>query len=537
MIFSKKLFKYLASLLVVGVLISSCDNGLDGLNDNPNAPTDVPVELILPQTIENSMNRLYSMSGVNGYIGAIWAQSYAKVQYTDEDRYDFSGRITLINNLWQSYYATSLKDLNIIRQKAMDNNNPNAQAIAEILMAWNFHQMTDLWGDIPFSEALKGLEENPDERITNPAYDSQEDIYAGLLDMLESAANRIDPAGASPGGADLIFSGDMAKWEKLANSLRLRVYMRMSEVDESTASAGIANIINSGAPLLESHDDNAQLEYLQYPSNNPVNDFSRTREDHKISHTTLSWLDELNDPRMRIYAAPMRNQNPDGGATTEIYTASNGLNYQGVINGSQDNSIGLAQASTMGHYFVSPTSPGRIMTYNEVLFIRAEAAARGFTGEDAGSLYEDAVAESMRLYTQERMDPVLNAFPGDIAFNHQGFDASQFPEGITEQEITDYLSQPEVAWNTGQGWSDDNMEKLALQKWLALYSQGLETWSEWRRLGYPELDPGPLAVLPEVPRRIDYPTTEQSLNNANRQEALSRQGEDSFLTRIWWDVN
>jgi hypothetical protein len=238
---------------------------------------------------------------------------------------------------------------------------------------------------------------------------------------------------------------------------------------------------------------------------------------------------------MRIYAAPMRNQGAD--PTHEIYTASNGLNYQGVINGDEDNSVGLAQASTMGHYFLSPASPGRIMTYNEVLFIRAEAAARGFTAESAEALYYDAIAESMRLYASGRIDPVLGSFPGDVAFNHQGFNEAEFPEGITEQEITDYLAQPEIAWNAGEGWSDENRELLSLQKWLALYSQGLETWSEWKRLCYPELTPGPLAVLAEVPRRISYPATEQSLNSASRQEAVARQGDDNFLTRMWWDVN
>jgi hypothetical protein len=535
MITCKKGFKYIAALIVTGVIFISCDAGLDGLNDNPNAPTDVPIELILPQAIEISMNRLYNMGGVNGYIGAIWAQSYAKVQYTDEDRYDFSGRITLINNLWQSYYATSLKDLNVIRQKAITDGNVNAQAIAEILIAWNYQQITDLWGDVPFSEALKGLEENPEDRITTPRYDTQQDIYNGLLDMLEAAANRIDPGAGSVGSADLIFGGDMAKWEKLANSLRLRIYLRMSHASEGAASSGIAGIINSGAPIMTSHDDNAELEYLPFPSNNPVNDFARTREDHKVSHTTLSWLNQLNDPRMRIYAAPMRNQDAD--PTHEIYTASNGLRYQGVINGDEDNSVGLAQASTMGHYFLSPTSPGRIMTYNEVLFIRAEAAARGFTGEDAEELYHDAIRASMNLYTQERLDPVLNSFPGDVAFNHQGFNASQFPEGISQAEIDAYLAQADVAWVSGGGWSDANRERLSLQKWLALYSQGLETWSEWRRFGYPELTPGPLAVLDQVPRRIQYPTTEQSLNNTNRQEAVSRQGTDNYVTRIWWDVN
>jgi hypothetical protein len=537
MMFKSKLYRLIVALLCVlctGVVTISCESGLDGLNDNPNAPTDVPSELILPQSQQRSVDRLYSMSGLNGYIGAIWAQSYAKIQYTEEDRYDFSGRISLINDLWESFYSTSLKDLYAIRDKASESGNSNQEAVAEIMIAWNYQVITDLWGDVPFSEAVQGLTDNAENRIINPAYDQQSDIYSGLLTMLEEAAGKIDVSSSPYGSEDLIYGGDMAKWQKFANSLRLRILMRMSQIDESAASSGINSILTSGAPIFESHADNAQLAYLPYPNNNPVNDFSRTREDHKISHTTLTWLDQLNDPRMRVYAVPMRNQ--DAEPTTAIYTDERGFNYQGVINGAGNNSIDLPSASTMGHYFLSPTSPGRIMTYNEVLFIRAEAAARGWTSEDARSLYNQAVSESMRLYTQDQLDPVLGSFPGDAAFNHQGFIASEFPSGITEQEITDYLVQADVAWNTGEGWSEANKQKLAVQKWLGLYSQGLETWYEWRRLGYPELEPGPEAVLDEVPKRLSYPAIEQSLNNSNRMQAVERQGDDNFLTRVWWDV-
>lgn len=536
MIVKNKVFQFLAALLCVGVVVSACESSLEGLNDNPNAPTDVPTDLILPQTQERAVNRLYSMSGLNGYIGAIWAQSYAKIQYTEEDRYDFSGRVSLINDLWESFYSTSLKDLYALRDKAEAASEPNEQAIAEIMIAWNYQMMTDLWGSIPYTEAVKGLAENSDERIINPKYDPQSEIYAGILNTLEQAANRIDVNASPFGSEDLIYGGDMMKWKKFANSLRLRALMRMSQVDPATASAGISEIISSGAPIMESHSDNAVLEYMAYPNNNPVNDFARTRVDHKISHTALSWLAQLDDPRMRIYAVPMQNQDPET-VVTEIYTDDRGYKYQGVINGDEDNSIQLTNASTMGHYFMAPSSPGRIMTYNEVLFIRAEAAARGWTSENAEALYEEAIAESMRLYTQGRLDEVLSGFAGGVAFNHQGFTTEEYPSGITEEEINNYLSQPEVQWNTGEGWSEANKRKLAVQKWLALYSQGLETWFEWRRLGYPELEPGPEAVLDEVPKRLTYPAIEQSLNNSNRLEAIERQGEDNFLTRVWWDTN
>lgn len=446
-----KKFNYTAVLLIIGVLFVSCETGLEGLNENPNAPSEVPVELILPQAIENSINRLYSMSGLNGYVGAIWAQSYAKIQYTDEDRYDFSGRVSLINNIWESFYSTTLKDLYAIRDQAIVSEDPNSQAVAEILIAWNFQQLTDIWGDIPFSEAIQGLTDNPEERIISPAYDPQSDVYSGILTLLEDAVNRIDVGGSAPGQADLLYNGDMMMWQRFANSLRLRVLLRMSEVNEAEASAGVSEIIDNGLPIFENHDHNAQLNYLPYPNNNPVNEFARTREDHKISNTALTWLAELDDPRIRIYAVPMRSQNAE--PTTEVYTDSRGYNYQGIINASQDNSIPLGEASTMGHFFMAPTSPGRIITYNEVLFIRAEAAARGWTADDAETLYTEAVEASLNLYNSDRIDPVLSAFPGDAAFNHQGFNAEELPEGITDQEIADYLAQPEVQWNAGEGWS------------------------------------------------------------------------------------
>lgn len=512
---------YISGALILLLLIglTACDSGFEEMNQNPNAPTEneeVPASLILPRAIQTSMDRLYSMSGLNGYVGAVWAQSYAKIQYVDEDRYDFSGRVSLVNNIWESFYSRSLEDLNQIRIAAADEDRPNEEAIATILMAWNFHQLTDIWGDVPYSEALQGVED------TSPAYDTQEDVYNGLLQDLTDAVDMIDVSSSPFGGEDLIYGGDMERWLKLANSLKLRMAMRLSEVDEGTAESVIQDVYDDGRHFT-SHDDNAQVDYLSYPDNNPVNDFSREREDHKVSKTTVDKLQELDDPRLRIYAVPVRSED----------LREEGVTYQGVQNGDENNSLPLGEASTMGAYFLAPESPGRIMTYDEVLFVLAEAAARGWLPDaNAEDLYYDAIRANMELYTQEELDRVLVSFPGDQAFNHQGLDASEFPEGITDEEIEAYLEQEEVQWDEGN-WR----ELIGEQKWIALYSQGLETWIEWRRLGYPELEPGPTAVLDDVPRRLAYPVLEQSLNQSNRDEAVSRlNGDDTMLTPVWWDA-
>lgn len=520
---------------VVALLFAGCDTGFDAMNENPNASTEAPIENVMPRAQKTSVDRLYSMSGLNGYVGAIWVQHYAKIQYVDEDKYDFSGRISLVNSIWQGFYSRSLEDLNqIIRINAESGvPNDNIEAMARILKAWNFHVLTDVWGDVPYTEALQGMAE---EQIFLPKFDTQESIYLALLTELENAANLIDVDGTAIGGSDLIYGSDMGKWQKFANSLRLRIAMRLSEVAPNVAEKEISDIVTSGVPIFEDNTDIAALKYQSYPYNNPVNEFSRTRVDHKISRTSLNWLNDLNDPRLRIYAAPVENEDSvavsAGGAIEYM-----GHIYQGVRNGDKDNSLPLGEASTMGPYFVAPSSPGVIMTYSEVEFILAEAAARGWITSDAETHYNAAIRASMEMYSQDNLDAVLSGFPGDLAFSHQNYDAAEFPAGITDAEITGYLNQTEVQFNNA-GTLEDQLEQIALQKWLALYGQGLEAWFEWRRFDYPVLTPGPEAVLDDVPVRLAYPVQEKSLNEANVNEAISRlSGTDNMLTPVWWDVD
>jgi hypothetical protein len=508
----------LSLLLAVAVLLiglPACDAGFEELNQNPNAPENVPPAFVLPRAQQTTADRLYSMSGMNGYIGGIWAQGIAKIQYTDEDRYDFSGRVALVNNLWTSFYAVTLEDLRQVAMMGEERGDPNITAIAEIMMAYNFQQITDLWGDVPYEEALLAAEE------ALPSYTPQAQIYAGLIRDLDRAIGMVT-AGTPFGSADLVYQGNMDRWVRFANSLKLRIAMRMSETNEAAARSAIQAVLQDGR-YFQSHADNAEFRYLQFPDNNPVHNFARTREDHKVSLTMITHLQELDDPRLRIYATPVRDE--------DLRDA--GIMYQGVVNADVNNSLPLGEVSTMGHYFLAPESPARFMTYDEVLFILAEAAARGWIAADAEALYYDAIRAAMNLYSQDRIGPVLAGFAaGDQAFRHQGLRADETPSGIASAEIDAYLQQPEVQWNAAQ-WR----QKIGLQKWLALYSEGFEQWTEWRRLGYPHLEPGPLAVLDEVPRRVPYPVIEQSLNRPNYQEAVSRQGADNMLTRVWWDPN
>ena len=537
---SLKLLKAGAIGLMLIVGLASCEGSLTSYNENPNAPKDAPAKLILPNTITSSMNRQYSMSGLNGYVGGIWVQQYAKIQYVDEGRYDLSGRIGMVDGFWEDFYSETLSDLKRIKDQASaGTGNPdkdaNTIAIANVLMAWNLHMMTDLWGPIPATEALKGAE---DEAVISPAYDSQQSVYNTIIQLLDEATSTMVPSNTPFGSEDLIYNGDMTKWQKLANSLKLRAYMRLSDVDESTASSGIQQVFNNGN-YFTSNADNAKLSYQADPYNNPVNNFFQTREDHKISSKMITELKNLDDPRLHFYAMPieadsawqyLENDHPDGRYPDSVYVS--------VINGDENNSLPLNEASNIGHYFMAPKSPGFVMTYSEVEFILAEAALRGWieTPVDAASHYNAGIRASMEMYNQSKMDAALDGFAGDQAFTKQSVHTEEYPAGMTESEITSYLTGPGAF--PAAGTMQERMDAIALQKWIGMYGQGLQSWYEWRRLDYPTLTPGPTAVLNEVPKRVFFPFAEQSVNGQNYNDAVGMlDGPDNMTTKVWWDVN
>lgn len=525
--------------LFMAIGLAGCEGSLTNLNENPNAPQKVPASLILPNAITTSMGQLYSMSGLNGYIGGLWVQQYAKIQYTEEDRYDFSGRVGLVNNLWQTFYAVTLNDLQrIIDQANAEGGDPdtdaNTIAIAKILMAWSYQNMTDLWGPIPATEALKGA---GSDAISSPTYDSQQVVYDYIIQLLNDASSSIITENTPFGSPDLIYRGDMNQWLKLANSLKLRVYMRMADVDATTASAGILAVFNEGN-YFKSNDDNAKLSYQGNPYNNPVSNFFQGREDHKVSNTMITHLQDLNDPRLYFYAMPIESSKayetlttsyPDGRFPDSVYVS--------VINGDVNNSLPLDKASNIGHYFMAPKSPGFIMTYTEVEFILAEAALRGWIETPAAitTHYDAAVRASMEMFDQSRMDAVLNGFIGGQAYNQQDVHSEEYPSGMTEAEITAYISGPGAF--PGSATQEEQMHAIALQKWIALYGQGLQSWYEWRRLDYPVLTPGPEALLDAVPKRLSYPFQEASVNETNYNAAVDMLGgTDDMLSPVWWDV-
>jgi hypothetical protein len=474
-------FSKAASVFALIAATAACDEGLTDVNDNPNAPTDVDAQFIASNAIESSVSRALG-ANFNLTLTGLWSQQVAKIQYIDEDRYDL--RDATVNAHWAGFYSGPLVDFQVIKALATEAGRPNQVAVAKIMQSWTFQQMTDVWGDIPYSQALLG---DAEEAISTASYDSQQAIYAGMLNELEAAAGMIDVGAGTFGAGDLIYNGDAAAWRKFANSLRLRLAMRMSEVDPGAAEAEFAAALAAG--VFESNADNAQLVYGGPPSENPIHEnfHEGGRFDHVISATMVDTLKSLNDPRLAVYATVA----PDDGE------------YRGMPNGlANDHGIVFSTLSRIGDYFLEPTAPAVLQSYSEVLFLQAEAAERGWIAGDAGTLYRAAITASLAQY------------------------------GITGEPVATYLTQPAVVYTPGAA----GLQQIAIQKWIALFMNGPEAYAEWRRTGYPQLTVVPQSVNGDlIPVRVFYPSSEQAYNNASLQAAITQNGGDDLNDPVWWD--
>jgi hypothetical protein len=474
------MFKKISLLTGITFLLLSCNNQLDEINQNPNA-AETPNPSYLLTGVEKQGADLYW--GQNSSFGStlLIVQQWARIQYPEPDRYEFTNFSPEITSLWETGYATLITDLNAILNLPDEEANSNYKGVALTLRSWIFLLLTDTYGDIPYSEVGKSIV---------PVYDAQKDVYAGLLGDLSQAVSWLDASKGSVAG-DVIYKGDVTKWEKVANSLQLRIALRIADKEPSLAGETIAAL--NLADLISSNDENFQFIFSNSPQHNPQAANFDTRDDFRISKTIVDKLKALQDPRLEVYA-----QIPSDPTVSDYVGGGNGLSN------SEAQNQGLSKTSLPGSYFLRPNAPAVIYSYAEVLFNLSEAVARTFISGDAEAYYKQAITAS---------------------FNQFGI--------TTDATITNYLAQPNVQYDAA-----NYKKSIGEQKWIAFYGQGLDAFAEWRRLDYPELTAGPASVLNgKIPIRFFYPGTEQSLNGNNHAAAIVRQGEDLLTTKLWFDVN
>jgi hypothetical protein len=500
----------LGSALVLGV--GACDpDKLVEVNQDPNNPTSAPPQAVFTYATRIAMQRWFGSNPTNMRGPVLTAQHLAQVQYPDEDQY---ARLdaTVTDNSFIFTYAQELKNFQAVIDAAKPDNQEMLWGPAQVMRSLLFGYVTDVWGDVPYSEALRGDAADP---VIQPAYDAQQDIYAGLFrDLTEAVAAMA--AGANPasvlpavGAADPLYGGNRLRWQRFGNSLRARHAMRLANVDQPTARAELNAAISAPGGLIQSNADNAQM---RWPGDgiydNPWAVNNRTRDDHRLSDRLMGQMLPYNDPRVPVYAQPtlanpavyagMPNAlTPDSAATYSLTSSRPGRVFYST-NRFCSGCTGLTGASF----------PSFVLTYAEVSFILAEAAERGWIGGSAAAYYEQGIRASMAQW------------------------------GVTDAAAIDaYLARPGIAYNVA-GTTADRQTQIALQKWIALYTDGVQAWAEWRRTCVPAtVRPGPAAVINTVPRRYQYSLRDRLVNGANVAAAIAQQGEDNFTTRMYWDKN
>jgi hypothetical protein len=510
-----KNIKRTALLVAAMFSVTACDQGFEETNTNPNVPTIVTPDLLLASVIKTTLNDQVSEAWS---IGNIVVQHTAKIQFVNEDRYLWGER----NNIWNTVYGNMRNVQNIIdfAEKSEPVQN-NYLGVALIMKSWMFSLATDAYGDIPYTDATKGKTEG----IYLTRYDPQETIYDGILADLERA-NEILGTSAETLGGDLIYSGGsgaILKWRKLANSLRLRYLLRIS--DKRDVKAQMQTILDDpdANPIFTGNEDNAVLVYQASAPNQWPLYTSRVGsfDEFRLSKTLGDVLAGLDDPRLKVFARPTEKSVADG--SPAIAGIPNGLEDTQALsyNGGPQNvsRVGLSFACLVCNDAGQPApvanvARGLLMTYAELQFILAEAREKDLiTSGTAEAYYTAGITANVAYYA--------NIVPAEY--------------GIDLTLPADYFTQTGVAYT---GTQSEKLTMIGTQKWIALFFNGLEAWYDWRRTGIPALTPGASNLNDDkIPVRYIYPLSEQSLNGANRSDALARQGADNINTRVWWDMN
>jgi hypothetical protein len=387
-----------------------------------------------------------------------------------------------------------LKDLQVAMKLATEAGDDNWLAVGKILTAFAYQNITDIYGDVPYSEAL--MADDPDNPNIYPKYDSQQSIYMDLIAQLKAANAMIDTS-KKISSADIVFNGDMMKWKRFCNSLLLRIYMRMSLVDPATAKAGIEEVAGnqSSFPVIDNvanaafkywlpNDANYRSPFYMIPSQAAI-------QENAMEAYMINFLKDRNDLRLTVYAEP----------------AANSGEYVGLPLGTLGFNTPDLSIEGIKH-FQSADTPTRLFRYSEVLFIYAEAALNGWNvGMSAKEAYEAAIKASFDEY------------------------------GLA---IGDYLTGPKVAFDSGK----DQRELIGDQKWCALFPDGYQGFAEVRRTGYPVYvaTTEPVETLfpgKGVIKRLPYPYSEAINNPVSFQAALAAQPgivDEKFGKGVWWDI-
>jgi hypothetical protein len=468
-------------ILFVLPLWSACTDKFEELNTNYKKPDAVPGESLFSNAQKDLIDQI-SSTNVNRNVFKLFAQYWNETTYTDETNYNIITR-NIANNTYRYYYRTALKDLLeaetiISATEYAVTESPKVKTnklhTITLLKAYAYQQLIDIFGAVPYSEALS-------DGNVYPEYDAGDVVYKDLIQKVSAAVSGLDAGVAGFGSADVYYGGDVSQWIKFGNSLKVKLGITLADYDAALAKQTIQSGLDGG--VFKSSSDNTLFAYqTSAPNTNPIylDVIASGRHDFVPANTIVDIMNNLEDPRRPAYF--------------DLYEGK-------YVGGRYGYTSPYNAHSHIPAAISKPDFTGILFTYSEVQFYLAEAAARGFITGSAEDYYKEGIKASFDFW------------------------------GISGAD--EYIAKPEVAYSAG-----DWQHKIALQSWLAFYTRGLEGWTVWRRLDYPVFNVAQtLTDYSEIPARFTFPSNEQSLNAASYKEAAAAIGGDKLTSRIFWDKN
>lgn len=519
-----------AVVAVLMLSISACDNdALLDLNVNPNASNEIDLSFVLAEGQLRVAGTRYEMWRTNLIYSSTMIQHNASLAgYWSGDKYLYNAGYSA--SLWDRYYPDALKSVtHVVDQTVGVEGSENLHAIAALTRSFALHRLTDIYGDIPYLQAGRGLD-GPENWF--PAYESQSQVYELLVTDIRAAREELNAAGQNLGNQDVIYGGDVAMWQKFANSLLLRVGMRMSAVDAGRAQAVVEEAANHSAGVFTSNADNAYVQHFDGSGLNRNGNSEVFRPGNggelanaRPSETFINWMRDGGDPRLMIISGGVGD--PNDASTWDTDPA----NQIGLPNGFDSETI-IARATTDGvitdpadftnnlYAFLNPLlydydEPMMFQSFAEVNFILAEATLMGWNvgSASADDLFNEGVRAAIESWT---------IYDGSLTTDAAAIDA--------------YIATLDFSAAS----DSDKMRLVGEQYWAATYFNHIESFSNWRRTGFPALTPVNYSgnvTNGVIPRRLRYPEGEIGGNPDNYAAAIANQGPDDFLTKIWWDAN
>jgi Starch-binding associating with outer membrane len=509
----KNIFKKMLLVLpltgFIGVLIS-CDKDFDDLNINKTAATAInPVFILNNATINSS----YTTGSIFYEIGIVQQMVTPNSGVLLGANFNQDNRDNTVQN-WQKYYRTVTRNTqDVIVQTQAVPARSNLYNMARILQANAYMILTDSYGDIPYSEASKGYT----EQIILPKYDTQQSIYTAIIKELGEATAALD-ASKTIETADILYGGDVAKWKKYGNSLLLRAGMRLSKIDATQAQQVVTKALQGG--VIEINADNAAIRH----DANYVNGIGNLLNSTEAANVYLAapfadYLKKTNDPRLKSIAvryvgAKSGPEQIASRATTDP-TLQVGMPI-GFDNGSIATEVTKNKLASFYDFsqvdrtrMAKNTAPTFLVTASQTQLLLSEAAQRGWV---TGTTAETYFNRGVRLHMEQ-----LVSFDPNSAVSATAIDA--------------YLKENPYV-------SGSALEQINTQYWISSFLNGPEAFANFRRSGFPKLNPNPFSgksIKGNFINRLTYPNSEISVNSKNVGEAISRMGADDLDTKVWWD--